>query len=818
MPLTNAEFLNAILPPMLPGEYGWWNGWRGNPRAKDFNWGGRPFDAPEAVGGQANQNTYFSVALLRGEAKGRKARQKATFSRLFCVVQDEGEPIDGLEPTWVLRTSIKGGAPNLQVGYRLSEPVTDPGVADRLHKGLAASGRIKADKSGNNIVRYVRLPVGSNGKYDPPHPHKLIEFNPERVVTLAEFCAAAGIDLGHVLSGASLPPAPAPAKARGQAVGAAVDDVEDNDFAAQVKAAAAAGRFAKSTGAGEGGSVADLGGRTPAMWRAHAVKCALEAAGRTHIKPDRGRKAEAVQLGAILRRDGAAREWVELAATKYAESMRDTNSDGEPDEKSLDVILESALWGWDDENSKRRDEPRQKAAQGDQGGEFAGDGGDEGVPDNELLAAIERENREFFVTIDGGDVVVARETVHPELGVACLSYLSPRGYTVLRGNEFVTTRAVGKDGEPTKARKPIGTVWLSHPKRRTFEKGVGLLMGKHRDGVYDLWKGLAVEPADGDAGPALRHIRDVICSGDEQVYGYLIRWLARCVQHPELRAEVAVVMRGGRGCGKGTLGNWMVDIFGRNHGMQILQSSHLTGKFNAHLRQCLFLFADEAFFAGDRQGADVLKGLVTEPHLTIERKGVDAVSAINRLKVLMATNHDWCVPAGPDERRYLVLDVADTVKQNHAYFDPLYRHMENGGLAALLHHLLHIDLTGFNVRDVPGTAALTDQKLQSLDPFHTWLHDLLFIGSNSGTGEWLREVPSSSFVDRFAEWAQANGHRYAKTGNQAVGAALRQALGIRRGQKRINGKQTWVWEFPELDDARKQFEANVMNGDALGWE
>ena len=39
--------------------------------------------------------------------------------------------------------------------------------------------------------------------------------------------------------------------------------------------------------------------------------------------------------------------------------------------------------------------------------------------------------------------------------------------------------------------------------------------------------------------------------------------------------------------------------------------------------------------------------------------------------------------------------------------------MDNGGRAALLHYLLGLDLSGFDVRAVPQTAALADQKTRS---------------------------------------------------------------------------------------------------------
>ena len=56
-----------------------------------------------------------------------------------------------------------------------------------------------------------------------------------------------------------------------------------------------------------------------------------------------------------------------------------------------------------------------------------------------------------------------------------------------------------------------------------------------------------------------------------------------------------------------------------------MNAKHLVGHFNAHLQHCSVLFADEAFFAGDRSHESVLKGLITEETLLIEPKGVDFI-------------------------------------------------------------------------------------------------------------------------------------------------------------------------------------------------
>jgi hypothetical protein len=188
--------------------------------------------------------------------------------------------------------------------------------------------------------------------------------------------------------------------------------------------------------------------------------------------------------------------------------------------------------------------------------------------------------------------------------------------------------------------------------------------------------------------------------------------MALAVQHPEQRGEVAVVMRGKEGTGKGIFASSFGKLFG-SHFLQITQGKHLTGHFNAHLQNCSVLFADEAFVANDVAHASVLKSIITEEILMIEPKGLDPFSSRNRIHLIMASNDDWVIPAGADARRYFVLDVSDKHKQDTRYFGAIIAQMDAGGREALLHLLKNRDLTAFDVREVPQTGALAEQKMHT---------------------------------------------------------------------------------------------------------
>lgn len=386
--------------------------------------------------------------------------------------------------------------------------------------------------------------------------------------------------------------------------------------------------------------------------------------------------------------------------------------------------------------------------------------------------------------------------------------------------------------------KDLGSWWLTHPERRQYDSVV-FAPNRTVDGAFNLWEGFAVEPVQGDCAKFKRHLLHVICNGNREHYDYLIRYMARCVQRPDRQGEVAVVFRGGQGTGKGAVLRYFGPLFGQ-HFLQIANARHLSGNFNAHLRDCLVLFADEAFWAGDKAGKGVLKTLVTEPVLAFEAKGVDAVLGPNYVHLFMASNEEWVVPAEVDDRRFFVLDVSDSKRGDRPYFQALWYEMEHGGRAALLHELLHMGLSDFDVRDVPQTDALLHQKTLSLSPEDRWLFDKL------QEGKWFRwqhdwshrvehGVPADLLHDDYARHAGVSGDRRRATATR-LGMLLRKVFGEGmtkavkhsyqvptgqvddEGHPRFVDQHGTVYRFPDLATCRRAFERHLGAVGRIAWD
>lgn len=284
--------------------------------------------------------------------------------------------------------------------------------------------------------------------------------------------------------------------------------------------------------------------------------------------------------------------------------------------------------------------------------------------------------------------------------------------------------------------------------------------------------------------------------------------IAQRAQNPRgEKPGVAVVMKGGRGAGKGTFAQAIGGIFG-SHFLHVTSPNQFIGRFNQHLKDCLVLFADEAFWAGDKTGEGILKALITEPTIRVEPKGKDSFSVKNHVSIIMASNNDWVIPAGLDERRFFVLEVSNDRRQDHEYFKALHDEMNNGGREAMLDDLLNVDLSNANLRDVPQTTGLFEQKLLSSDSVTKFWFSRLQNGAQLREDRsWASFTETQKLYDEYVRYAQ--NLKVTRVEDDALfSRTIRRLCPRIRGPRRFTvlGKRVNAIEFPRLVECREDFE------------
>jgi hypothetical protein len=374
-----------------------------------------------------------------------------------------------------------------------------------------------------------------------------------------------------------------------------------------------------------------------------------------------------------------------------------------------------------------------------------------------------------------------------------------------------------------KKRLPLAKHWLTHPQRRQYE-GLTFAPGRDLPNNYNLWRGFAVKCQAGDCAKFLAHIKDNVCRSDEYLFKWVIGWFAHIVQHPDKKMGTSLVLRGKQGTGKTKVGEVIGSLLGQHYAL-VSDPRYVTGRFNSHLVSCLLLHCDESFWAGDHAAEGKLKDLITGDYQFIEFKGKEPVRVRNYVRLFVTGNPDWLVPAGFEERRFATLEMGEAQMQNKPYFAAIDTEMDNGGREALLDFLLHFDLTGIDLRTIPKTAALLDQKIASLTPEKGWWLDVLMRGQLPWGCDELCRCPVPRLIDGYLKHASRHGARRRAIETQIGMFLNKHVSGLLKSEgnyarwdltsKVMIDTEGSIYTFPALTECREAF-AKMMQQD-IAW-
>jgi len=397
------------------------------------------------------------------------------------------------------------------------------------------------------------------------------------------------------------------------------------------------------------------------------------------------------------------------------------------------------------------------------------------LPDGTVLeefhiAALKKINESYTQVVLGGKNLIASQK-HCQVQGAITVFEAPHEFK----KKFLHEPLIGKSENGRGKRKNQGQAWLEWPGKRYMPAGTGFYPDPKKcpPGVFNLFRGFRVKPVDGDCGLYLDHLRHVICADDETSYQYLIQWMAHIFQRPDVKPNVAIVLKSVEGTGKGAMAEPLLDILGI-HGNKTNGAYAIAGRFNGVVASRLLIVADEVDLT-DKHVADRLKSIITEPTVNLERKGLEIEPLPNYCRLIFASNHAKVLNAGIRERRYLVLEPSDAKAQDADYFTELWSWIRDGGSAKLLHYLLHVDISDFNPYKCPQTKALISEKLYNLSGVNRFFFDEIMKPEPFGGRD---RVNATELVDDFIVWSEFDGGKINKpTARNHIGRMMAR-LGI----------------------------------------
>lgn len=337
--------------------------------------------------------------------------------------------------------------------------------------------------------------------------------------------------------------------------------------------------------------------------------------------------------------------------------------------------------------------------------------------------------------------------------------------------------------------------------------------------TLNYWVGSPVLPQAGDWSVIMEYLRDVICSADRRLFSYLIRYLAHMLQKPEEKPGIMIVLLGGQGTGKGSFFRLLKAIW-QHTTLQVSDVAHVIGSFNAAIERNYVVCMDEALFSGDRKALDRLKSMVTEPTVTIEQKYQPRRTISSYHRFFAASNHKHFAQVEADDRRFAFFQVSEARKGDHAYWDNVHKAIDDPAvIAAMVHEMLSLDLTNFNVRQRPKTEAHMDQRLKSLSGFDRYWFEVLQTGCfwPGGRGEPMepwedpRFVSTKTLLAGLKEYEKGTRFYTAPQERDVHQALTRLCPSAERDRQTKSKISERGQQLPSLPDARNEF-AQFMGG------
>ena len=229
----------------------------------------------------------------------------------------------------------------------------------------------------------------------------------------------------------------------------------------------------------------------------------------------------------------------------------------------------------------------------------------------------------------------------------------------------------------------------------------------------------------------LNYIKEVLASGRDDSYIYLLQWLAYMVKGN--KNDSILYLKSPQGFGKSTLLEFIRKyVVGEDLGYES-GSGPILSNFNAILGGKLFVYFEELETFNIGQWMSVssrLKRYATSDTITLEDKNVKSYTTTNIMNIIIASNNDAVMD--DDGRRYFILDIAKHRQvipdcnsprndENRRFWDQVYEcHTDEVGHAFYC-YLMEIDTTNYRPQKFPTTQNKLDSYAKRMDSHENFL-------------------------------------------------------------------------------------------------
>ena len=175
--------------------------------------------------------------------------------------------------------------------------------------------------------------------------------------------------------------------------------------------------------------------------------------------------------------------------------------------------------------------------------------------------------------------------------------------------------------------------------------------------IYNLWKPFPILKTTLDPNAITSNIYHFINTILGDCAEYVLNWLAHIVQKPSRKTEVCILLYGAQGCGKSTIGEYLLrKIIGLDKMIITSKADKMFGKF-VNSQGKLLAVLNECSGKDTFNICDILKDAISMTTTEQEKKGVDAVAVTDYTNFIFTTNNINSVKIEEGDRRFMPIEI-----------------------------------------------------------------------------------------------------------------------------------------------------------------
>lgn len=234
----------------------------------------------------------------------------------------------------------------------------------------------------------------------------------------------------------------------------------------------------------------------------------------------------------------------------------------------------------------------------------------------------------------------------------------------------------------------------------------------------------------------LHHIYSFLCARDQDVFNYIMRWLAHVVQRPLTKTNVVPFFYSEQGIGKGIIFDEVMSYILGERFQKVVRVDDVAGQFNSIINGKTYVVMDEVWMVPGQQ-LSTLKDLITGKTMVVQGKGKDQVARENHLNFVMLSNRldRQTMAMEHHNRRFLFIECDSSIRGHFDYFEALREFFglanplesQVRGVRAFADYLYKMDIQEFEPANFPSTGMARQMMFSTLDqnPVLRWWYECL---------------------------------------------------------------------------------------------